>query len=862
LWRLAVDDAAALVATGGNDCCPKLTSLAPPTRKALVLALPFVAATSGDDDAGGGSPEAKRAKQTQTPKAQTPKAKKGSADPVVGIRFVAAGVALAAQSSGALWRLSHDRSARVTVVPLPLASAAEDDAVTSSETAKVAWSAFAVRGCLLAVGTSKGQLHVYGLSEDWGLAEEKYAWDGSGGQRLLGLWFCGDGGDVLVSATPDSQLRVWRWRSDPRTEPTEPPSAERSLKLSAAASVASVCFVAAAQCLVVGDSRGHLSVFATSTAAVNPAVDALPTRVLRRVHGTHQVAHLLLRGKYLYSCGFDGWVHTFEATSKEPYLAPVASQPAGPISSVAALAFRGGSGQRLVAAGFHGPDFVVFDLSDSCEVLRIDCGGSKRPFACELQPQSTSHLPAPSLLWANTGADAIEIWSHVGCDGPKSLGGSFHGRELTCAAFCGRATAAASVRVVTGGQDCLAKLVEFGPSTTAAARVVQHLAPHPTAVRAVVASRWHPESPTALVVSGGGKLALKFWRVWNGPANEEEEEEELEAVPCHLLASLENCAGQDHRVLSVAALPWQPVDSKVAQPGGAAAERPSPGVAASNVAVSEMLHVVASGDSEGRLSVFLASETSGAITRLSTVPQRTGPVLSLALARLARHVLCVAGSTSGDVAVWDVSPLLEAHAAAAVLGPPPPPHDAAAAPMALLFRVSAHQCGANALAVSWRRTAPAWTPEEGASEDVVSSVLCVVSGGDDQALSVTRLGFTNGSACVAAGCERLAGASGSALKGVCFAAEGSRILTVGYDQRLSVWRLHPNQPPLEPLAGGVSTCPVSVVAGGASGESQSCLAWVSAALTDVADVGGLAVSEDGTKALVFGQGAQLFDVHA
>jgi hypothetical protein len=182
--------------------------------------------------------------------------------------------------------------------------------------------------------------------------------------------------------------------------------------------------------------------------------------------------------------------------------------------------------------------------------------------------------------------------------------------------------------------------------------------------------------------------------------------------------------------------------------------------------------------------------------------------------------------------------------------------------MALLFRVSAHQCGANALAVSWRRTAPAWTPEEGASEDVVSSVLCVVSGGDDQALSVTRLGFTNGSACVAAGCERLAGASGSALKGVCFAAEGSRILTVGYDQRLSVWRLHPNQPPLEPLAGGVSTCPVSVVAGGASGESQSCLAWVSAALTDVADVGGLAVSEDGTKALVFGQGAQLFDVHA
>jgi hypothetical protein len=52
---------------------------------------------------------------------------------------------------------------------------------------------------------------------------------------------------------------------------------------------------------------------------------------------------------------------------------------------------------------------------------------------------------------------------------------------------------------------------------------------------------------------------------------------------------------------------------------------------------------------------------------------------------------------------------------------------------------------------------------------------------------------------------------------------------------------------------------VSVDKGGAT-ESKS-LKWLSAELTDVSDVGGLAVSGDGNNVLVFGQGAQLFDLN-
>lgn len=889
LWRLAMNDSATLVATGGNDCCPKLNSLVPSAPKTIVLALPFSAAVpeKEDDDAADeddveGSPDAKRSKPVKKKKKK--KKAKLTADPIVGIHCVSPGLALAAQASGALWRMSHHQSSRVTIVPLPrVGSGVEDNASVSG----AAWSACAVGGNIFAAGTPQGQIKVYELDEKCEVATEKYTWDGSSShQRLLGLWFCGN---KLISTTPNAQLRVWSWESHSsgleESCSSLAPVHERSLKLSAAASVASVCLIQTpVPYLAVGDSRGHLSLFAMSNAPADPTCDELPESVLRRTHGTHQVSHLLLRGEYLYSCGFDGWVHTYKVVAREreeqSCLKLVASQPAGPISSVTELSLSGDGG-RMVVAGFHGPHFIVADLSDNFEIFRVDCGGSKRPFTCQLQSEPQSSLVIPWLVWANTGAEAIEVWSQGGNQHPpKSLGGSFHGRELTCAAFCGsrlKSDGTTSIRVLTGAQDCLTKLVEFDQKDQKA-RVVQHMAPHPTAVRAVACSQWLPSCRTSLMVSGGGKLALKFWRLWHDYEGSREDE----AVPCHLLASLENDASssQDHRVLSVAALPWLPLASLTSEVG--------PKVEASS---EEMVHLVATGDSEGRLSVYFVSE-AGAVARLGMVHQRSGPILSLALSRLSGSdsVLCVAGSTSGEVAAWDLSHLLVSRSttvAAADAAYPlmkaslPPLEGTDSGSVPCLFRVGAHQCGSNAISVKWHHTAANETPTSQGVPEQCTSVLCVVSGGDDQALSVTRIGFHRGPASsgsndllevCAAACERIEGASGSALKGVSFASQTSSkesaIVSVGYDQRLAVWSLQANQPPLGPLLpspkgaatpSDETTCAVSVAKGGAT-ESKS-LKWLSAELTDVSDVGGLAVSGDGNKALVFGQGAQLFDLH-
>ena len=890
LWRLAMNDSATLVATGGNDCCPKLNSLVQSAPKTFVLALPFCAAEpekgEEDDISDGeleGSPDAKRSKPVK--KKMKKKKAKPKADPIVGIHCVKSGVALAAQASGTLWRLSHNQSSRVTIDPLLHANSGLGNTASISA---AAWSACAVSGNLFAAGTPRGQIKVYELDENCEEATEKYVWDGcSNGQRLLGLWFCGD---MLISTTPNAQLRVWSWHNPSSLEESRSsvaPIHERSLKLSAAASVASVCLISTpVSYLAVGDSRGHLSLFAMNGEPVDPSCDEqLPESVLRRTHGTHQVSHLLLRGGYLYSCGFDGWVHTYKVVARQSEeqscLKLVASQPAGPISSVTELSLSG-AGSRMVAAGFHGPHFIVADLSDNFELFRVDCGGSKRPFTCQLLSEPLLSSVVPWLVWANTGADAIEVWSQGGNQHPpKSLGGSFHGRELTCAAFCGLESKSNRttplVRVVTGAQDCLTKLVEF-QHTDQKASVVQHMAPHPTAVRAVACSRWLPSSPTALIVSGGGKLALKFWRLWHDRDDGGEEEE---VVPCHLLASLENdaSASQDHRVLSIAALPWLPLASSTLEIDTQL-----------DASDEEMVHLVATGDSEGRLSVYFVSE-AGTVTRLAVVHQCSGPILSLALSGLSSSdsVVCVAGSTSGEVAVWDLTHLLAsrsaiiagaAAAAASLRAKPalPSKEHSDSDSIPCIFRVGAHQCGTNAITVKWHHTATNEAPASQGVSDQCTSVLCVVSGGDDQAVSVSRIGFGRSPETLsavldvqAAACERIDGASGSALKGVGFtsrdSSKESTVVSVGYDQRLTVWSLLPNQPPLEPVLAPSSgaatssgrTCAVSVAEGGAA--KNKSLKWLSAEITDVSDVGGLAVSGDGNKALVFGQGAQLFDLN-
>ena len=167
------------------------------------------------------------------------------------------------------------------------------------------------------------------------------------------------------------------------------------------------------------------------------------------------------------------------------------------------------------------------------------------------------------------------------------------------------------------------------------------------------------------------------------------------------------------------------------------------------------------------------------------------------------------------------------------------------------------------------------------------NLLRVVSGGDDQSLAVLTMviskpsggnagaphGDINGddrshassgvesSMCLqVVAAERVAGASGSALKGVGLDPTGRFLFAVGYDQRLSRWHvLDPDQTWTHPEPVGVSSGSSPVLCRVSSVQDGVGLRWESASLCDVSDVAGLGIADEGL-AVVFGQGFQVFGI--
>ena len=91
---------------------------------------------------------------------------------------------------------------------------------------------------------------------------------------------------------------------------------------------------------------------------------------------------------------------------------------------------------------------------------------------------------------------------------------------------------------------------------------------------------------------------------------------------------------------------------------------------------------------------------------------------------------------------------------------------------------------------------------------------------------------------------RLQGASGSAIKGLRLtrtAAGELRVVTVGYDQRLSVWGVRASDP---------------------GAEGAFAVQWVGGAAVNVSDVGSLDIGESGDAAskvcCVVGEGLQMY----
>jgi len=267
------------------------------------------------------------------------------------------------------------------------------------------------------------------------------------------------------------------------------------------------------------------------------------------------------------------------------------------------------------------------------------------------------------------------------------------------------------------------------------------------------------DEKSALLVVGGGKLALQFFLVKerrNCSNSCSARDLEITFLGNGLTSKKETTI--DHRVNSISALPLLKDDGR--------------------------FHLVLAGDSEGCSHAFLVSEDNDQNNRnprgllVPTTSER--PILCIEMIVVCDRILILMGTTGGEIGLFDIpaslSQLQDCWGNFETLWNP-------------IGRYHGHQMGTNTISA-----------QELSLEMVnnkIRAILSIVSGGDDQALCISRVGLEkkeSSDACLQLVEEPhvkvVSEASFSAIKGVSHIRFRHQryLLSVGYSQQLSIWK--------------------------------------------------------------------------
>lgn len=511
----------------------------------------------------------------------------------------------------------------------------------------------------------------------------------------------------------------------------------------------SYAFDKASSRLVVGDTRGNLSLFDLTCLVDSDGIAVSPASVLRGVHHTEHVAAILWKNSdAILSVGNDG--HIVEcAVNSCGILVKLLSVPVGSFTGISYIwsVQQSPTKSNIVVGGYRGNVFAVFDVSSGYEHFCVDTGGRQRaldiyagdgqilslfPSAarvaiCQTRVDGRNdiHLNRRGLTALSTPNESasVPVLRH-------SIGVPLHGESCFDARLFPLDAACKSLALLTGSEDCSSKITLYRGGVIESSKL---LPPQVSGIRAVCCSRFDVDS-TIIVV--GGKVNVQAYLVRDLDPQSKTLEIDVKFLGNGIPQEKPTI---DHRINCVGAV-------RVSSNAGD-------------------LALIVAGDSNGSCYIYLfSSELTSSSGRLLYRDER--PILSLDLIRCDSRYLLLLGGTSGSVTVFDLPGDTAPNAWLDISHTP-------------LLRYSAHSMGTNTI------TARLKTSSDG------SRFLRICSGGDDQAicccdvhLNTNELGVVDFAFVLRTSWAKEAAMS--ALKGVEFVDERHLVAT-GYDQRLSVW---------------------------------------------------------------------------
>jgi len=514
--------------------------------------------------------------------------------------------------------------------------------------------------------------------------------------------------------------------------------------------------------VIVGDSRGNLLYFNTQNIDYLKCGSIEPTSTIHRVHQKQHVMSIKwLDTHTILSAGNDGCLHISYLNGdlfKKGW-----SYPAPFITGITAITQSSGP---TIVAGYYGNTFRVMDIDSGCEYIRANTGGRQRRFDCRVDVGKKNLAGMPlryqlavckgledgsnSVFVQHSSTQHVSKISTECCDGAKGV--KLHGKTIFGSAFF-TLTNQEIVFLVTASEDCSSRI-----SAWKQGRIIDSvlLTPQESCCRCVAASKIDEKS--VLLVVGGGKLSLQFFLV-KGRSNfaSINTTRDLEITFIGKGSTGKKGATIDHRVNAVNAIPLLDDEHRS--------------------------HLVVAGDSDGCSHVFLINEDDDEgcknIRGLHVPTMIERPILCIEVIAIANRILILMGTTGGDIAIFDVPASLSQL------------ENSSLSWWNSIGSYHGHQMGAN--------TIFAQIVSMEMINNRVNATVLIVTGGDDQALCISRVSLEQIDDCDSrlklecdADINVIPEASFSAIKGVSLVSFRGKnyLFMVGYSQQLSVWRFH------------------------------------------------------------------------
>ena len=517
--------------------------------------------------------------------------------------------------------------------------------------------------------------------------------------------------------------------------------------------------------LLIGDSRGNIATFLLRDCKQHHEI--LPSDLARKVHKKEYVNDIIcLQDGKIISVGNDGCVHYSLLRDNGKFemnvSVPVSAIPG--ISHVLRATQESGE-EHIMVAGYHGNTFLALDLSSGYELFRVQTGGRQRNHSLFVDLVNSTHIFPGAYGLAvcvgrADGGNKICLQSFFSkslktCSERRrmslhfSVGMPFHGEPIFDACFFATRPRADYVALLSGSEDCTARISIFRHSTVIHSQL---LPPQPSCIRAVCSSR-HSGATSTLLVVCGGKMTVQFFSLRDNHADDQMHPKDSVGMDKIVIDYLglgrfqSEKATIDHRVNAARAVSLA-------------------------TCLDDSSHAVVTGDSDGCIYLFVASEMkenkrhSFSGTMLCKLGR---PILSINITLChSSRLFMIVGTTDGQISTWLVS-VQDWHRPLLTVAP--------------TGQYAAHQMGANSISALIR------------SEDENGIRVRICSGGDDQSIAICevemQLGSENQSSVadlVILSFVRIDGVSASGIKGVAW-LDANHVISVGYSQKLALWEL-------------------------------------------------------------------------